>query len=89
MVSAMTNILQALMPAVIAALDSFQPDILFYVGGADPYSEDQLGGLSLSLEGLAAREGLCLKRREGGRSLSLRRWREATRGKWKTRCRFT
>ena len=48
--------LEALLPAVRAALDSCQPEILFYVGGADPYREDQLGGLTLSLQGLSARD---------------------------------
>jgi acetoin utilization deacetylase AcuC-like enzyme len=38
------------------ALDEFEPDILFYVGGADPYCEDQLGGLSLTKEGLKQRD---------------------------------
>ncbi len=46
----------ALIPAVQRALDEFQPEILFYVGGADPYSEDQLGGLSLTKEGLKQRD---------------------------------
>src|SRR6266704_946898 len=49
--------LGALIPAVRLALDNFQPDILFYVGGADPYCEDQLGGLSLTMEGLKQRDG--------------------------------
>jgi acetoin utilization deacetylase AcuC-like enzyme len=40
------------------ALHDFHPDILFYVGGADPYREDQLGGLALSIEGLARRDRL-------------------------------
>jgi acetoin utilization deacetylase AcuC-like enzyme len=48
--------LVALLPAVRAAMDSFQPEILFYVGGADPYQDDQLGGLSLTMDGLAARD---------------------------------
>ena len=48
--------LGALIPAVQQALDSFRPDILFYVGGADPYCEDQLGGLSLTKEGLKRRD---------------------------------
>lgn len=48
--------LDALIPAVQKALDEFQPDIVFYVGGADPYSEDQLGGLSLTKEGLKERD---------------------------------
>ena len=48
--------LDALIPAVQKALDEFQPDILFYVGGADPYCEDQLGGLALTKEGLKRRD---------------------------------
>jgi acetoin utilization deacetylase AcuC-like enzyme len=48
--------LGVLIPAVRKALDEFQPDILFYVGGADPYCEDQLGGLSLTKEGLKQRD---------------------------------
>jgi len=48
--------LGALIPAVQQALDSFRPDILLYVGGADPYCEDQLGGLSLTKEGLKKRD---------------------------------
>jgi len=45
-----------LIPAVRQALDDFRPDILFYVGGADPYCEDQLGGLALTKEGLKQRD---------------------------------
>jgi acetoin utilization deacetylase AcuC-like enzyme len=48
--------LSALLPAVRRALDTFEPEIVFYIGGADPYYEDQLGGLSLSLQGLKARD---------------------------------
>jgi len=48
--------LATLLPAVARVLDDFCPDILFYVGGADPYEEDQLGGLRLSKSGLKARD---------------------------------
>src|SRR6266581_1409518 len=48
--------LGVLIPAVQQALDEFRPDILFYVGGADPYCEDQLGGLALTKEGLKQRD---------------------------------
>jgi acetoin utilization deacetylase AcuC-like enzyme len=48
--------LGALIPAVRHALEQFQPEILFYIGGADPYCEDQLGGLSLTKEGLKQRD---------------------------------
>jgi acetoin utilization deacetylase AcuC-like enzyme len=45
-----------LIPAVQKALDDFRPDIVFYVGGADPFCEDQLGGLSLTKKGLSERD---------------------------------
>jgi len=48
--------LAALIPAVQSALDEFRPDMVFYVGGADPYCEDQLGGLSLTKQGLMLRD---------------------------------
>jgi acetoin utilization deacetylase AcuC-like enzyme len=40
------------------ALAAFQPDLIFYVAGADPYRDDQLGGLGLSIEGLERRDRL-------------------------------
>jgi len=48
--------LAALLPAVTRVLNDFCPEIVFYVGGADPYVEDQLGGLNLSKSGLKARD---------------------------------
>ncbi len=38
------------------ALGNFSPDVLFYLAGADPYREDQLGGLKVSLDGLERRD---------------------------------
>ncbi|HET9401990.1 MAG TPA: histone deacetylase [Candidatus Acidoferrales bacterium] len=43
---------------VLQAFDEFQPDVIFYIGGADPYRQDKLGGLSLSIEGLMRRDKL-------------------------------
>jgi acetoin utilization deacetylase AcuC-like enzyme len=40
------------------ALGKFRPDIIFYVAGADPYREDQLGGLALTIAGLRRRDDL-------------------------------
>lgn len=40
------------------ALAQFTPELIFYVAGADPYREDQLGGLALTLEGLRERDRL-------------------------------
>jgi acetoin utilization deacetylase AcuC-like enzyme len=48
--------LGALIPAVDSALEEFQPELLFYIGGADPFCEDQLGGLSLTKKGLLERD---------------------------------
>ena len=48
--------LSTLLPEVGKSLDEIRPDILFYVGGADPFCEDQLGGLRLTKSGLKARD---------------------------------
>jgi acetoin utilization deacetylase AcuC-like enzyme len=40
------------------AFAEFRADMLFYVAGADPFREDQLGGLALTMEGLAQRDAL-------------------------------
>ena len=37
------------------------PDLIFYLGGADPYAGDKLGRLSLSIEGLRQRDELVLR----------------------------
>jgi acetoin utilization deacetylase AcuC-like enzyme len=37
------------------------PDIVFYLGGADPFVGDKLGRLALTIEGLRARDELVLK----------------------------
>ena len=42
------------------SFNEFSPQLLFYVAGADPYREDQLGGLSLTMDGLALRDALVL-----------------------------
>lgn len=40
------------------ALAESSPELIVYVAGADPYREDQLGGLRLTLEGLEKRDRL-------------------------------
>jgi len=42
------------------SFEEFSPQLLFYVAGADPYQEDQLGGLALTMEGLAQRDAVVL-----------------------------
>ncbi len=49
------DILEAHLPK---ALEHFSPDLMFYVGGADPFCEDQLGGLNLTRAGLRRRDAL-------------------------------
>jgi acetoin utilization deacetylase AcuC-like enzyme len=44
--------------AVEKALGRFEPQLLMYVAGADPYKEDQLGGLALTIDGLMERDRL-------------------------------
>lgn len=43
-----------------AALAMFHPDLLIFVAGADPYCEDQLGGLALSMDGLRERDRMVI-----------------------------
>jgi acetoin utilization deacetylase AcuC-like enzyme len=44
-----------------AALAMFRPELVLYVAGADPYMEDQLGGLSLTFDGLMERDRLVIR----------------------------
>jgi acetoin utilization deacetylase AcuC-like enzyme len=47
----LTKLTRAL-PQILA----FEPEIVFYLAGADPYEDDQLGGLALTIEGLRQRD---------------------------------
>ena len=47
--------------AISSGLRQFEPDLICYIAGADPYCEDQLGGLALSLEGLQRRDELMFR----------------------------
>jgi acetoin utilization deacetylase AcuC-like enzyme len=47
--------------ALSSGLRQFEPDLICYIAGADPYKEDQLGGLSLSIEGLKKRDELVFR----------------------------
>jgi acetoin utilization deacetylase AcuC-like enzyme len=46
--------------AVTKSMYDFGPDLLMYVAGADPYEQDQLGGLRLTIEGLKRRDKLVI-----------------------------
>lgn len=41
-------------------VDSFAPDMIFYVAGADPFAGDKLGHLRLSKDGLSVRDQLVI-----------------------------
>jgi acetoin utilization deacetylase AcuC-like enzyme len=47
--------------ALSSGLRQFDPDLLCYIAGADPYREDQLGGLDLTIEGLKQRDELVFR----------------------------
>jgi acetoin utilization deacetylase AcuC-like enzyme len=47
--------------ALSSGLREFEPELLCYIAGADPYREDQLGGLNLTLEGLKKRDELVFR----------------------------
>ena len=47
--------------ALSSGLRQFTPDLICYIAGADPYREDQLGGLALTVEGLKKRDELAFR----------------------------
>jgi acetoin utilization deacetylase AcuC-like enzyme len=44
-----------------SAFRHFQPELICYLAGADPYKEDQLGGLALTIPGLKKRDELVMR----------------------------
>jgi acetoin utilization deacetylase AcuC-like enzyme len=47
--------------ALSSGLRQFTPDLICYIAGADPYREDQLGGLAVTIEGLKRRDELVFR----------------------------
>jgi len=47
--------------ALSSGLRQFEPDLICYIAGADPYKEDLLGGLGLTMSGLKKRDELVFK----------------------------
>jgi len=47
--------------ALSSGLRQFEPDLICYVAGADPFREDQLGGLNLTIAGLKQRDELVFR----------------------------
>jgi acetoin utilization deacetylase AcuC-like enzyme len=48
--------LEQALPAVLAS----RPECVFYLAGADPYEDDQLGGLRLTRDGLRRRDRMVI-----------------------------
>ena len=47
--------------ALSSGLRQFEPELICYIAGADPYCEDQLGGLGLTIDGLKRRDQLVFR----------------------------
>ncbi|MEW6363043.1 MAG: histone deacetylase [Acidobacteriota bacterium] len=50
----------AALKVIPSLLDKVRPEIVFYLAGADPYEHDQLGGLSLTMQGFILRDRLVM-----------------------------
>ncbi|MCX7919526.1 MAG: histone deacetylase [bacterium] len=50
--------LAAMQTVIPKQIDAFNPDLIVYVAGADPYEHDQLGKLKLTMDGLRHRDDL-------------------------------
>ncbi len=62
-------LLRAHLPRLLATA---RPELVFYVAGADPYIDDQLGGLALTLDDLAARDACVIDlAREAGAAVAI------------------
>jgi acetoin utilization deacetylase AcuC-like enzyme len=53
--------LEALEGALEAAFAHFRPQLIAYIAGADPYEEDKLGGLALTIDGLKQRDRMVFR----------------------------
>jgi acetoin utilization deacetylase AcuC-like enzyme len=47
--------------ALSSGLRQFEPELICYIAGADPFGEDQLGGLDLTIDGLKRRDELVFR----------------------------
>ncbi len=57
--------LRRLEAALDRAFTAFDPDLVFFLAGADPYAEDQLGGLLMTQDGLAKRDRAVFRKANG------------------------
>jgi acetoin utilization deacetylase AcuC-like enzyme len=51
-----TEYLEWLEIALKGAVERFEPELICYIAGADPYKGDQLGGLGMTIDGLKQRD---------------------------------
>ncbi len=58
--------LEALEAALHAAFTHFSPQIVAFVAGSDPYMDDKLGGLALTLDGLKERDRMVFRAAQSG-----------------------
>jgi len=64
--------LSSLAPRIPSLLKEFKPDLIIYLAGADPYAEDQLGFLELTIEGLKKRDEIVIgEAKRNGISLAM------------------
>jgi acetoin utilization deacetylase AcuC-like enzyme len=64
--------LERLSEACRRGMVGFRPELVMYVAGADPYRQDQLGGLALSIQGLKARDRVVFEiARENGAAVAV------------------
>jgi acetoin utilization deacetylase AcuC-like enzyme len=47
--------------ALSSAFRQFEPELISYVAGADPFRQDQLGGLDMTIDGLKQRDELVFR----------------------------
>jgi acetoin utilization deacetylase AcuC-like enzyme len=47
--------------ALKSGLEQFEPQLICYVAGADPFREDQLGGLDMTIDGLKRRDEMVFR----------------------------
>ena len=79
--------LEQALPHVMA----HEPQCVFYLAGADPYEDDQLGGLRLTKDGLRRRDRTVIENRSCSRRSAEPHasWLAAMPGTSRTRSRFT
>jgi acetoin utilization deacetylase AcuC-like enzyme len=53
--------LDSLKSHIPSLYETFKPDVVFYLAGADPYEKDQLGGLKVTFDGLKERDSIVIQ----------------------------